>query len=165
MTFEPLFPPSTRLHNVYFGDVPPTLQLAAAYQEFRCEVLGLIEVTQENAHRFGNAGRIDWQPLTSPWVRVTRRYDKQPGTFDLGEQTSRYRNCGRYVLTPEFLRVTESLRGEVAGELDDGPVLQRLVARKKVVGVPLGGKLFDVGNWDGYLAANAYWLREQKRWS
>jgi UTP--glucose-1-phosphate uridylyltransferase len=151
--------------NVFFGDVSPARQLAAAFEEFHCEVLGLIKVTQGNAWRFGNAGRVDWEPLSPRWLRLTRLHDKQPGSFDLKDEKSAYRNCGRYVFTPDFLETTESLRGKVQGELDDVPVLQHLISRKRVIGVPLDGILFDVGHWDGYFSANAYWLKRQGRWN
>ncbi len=151
--------------NVFFAEAPSTRQMAEAFEEFHCEVLGLIEVTQANAWRFSNAGRVEWQPLTPRWVRLTHLHDKRPGSFELGAEKSVYRNCGRYVLTADFLDTAEALRGKLQGELDDVPVLQRLIREKQVIGVPLRGHLFDVGHWDGYFSANAYWLKREGLWN
>lgn len=151
--------------NVFFGAVSPARQLTAAYAEFRSDTLGLVEVNETNAHRYGSSGLVDLQPAGSGYFRITRLHDKRPGSLESKGGERVFRNCGRYVLTPDFFEFTHRWRGWSKGELDDIPVLQELVAQKLVIGVPLAGELFDTGHWDGYFAANAYWLKEHGVWN
>jgi UTP-glucose-1-phosphate uridylyltransferase len=41
--------------------------------------------------------------------------------------------------------------------MDDVPVIQRLIQEKRVLGIHIEGLGFDVGNRQGYEAANQYW--------
>ena len=62
---------------------------------------------------------------------------------------------GRWVFAPPVFERFERLRaGLPAGaELDDVPVLQELAAEGRLIGVPLAGVFYDVGQPAGYLEA------------
>ncbi len=64
---------------------------------------------------------------------------------------------GRWVFDPAVYDRFERLRTRLpsGAELDDVPVLQELAAEGRLIGVPLAGAFFDVGQPTGYLDALA----------
>ena len=65
-------------------------------------------------------------------------------------------------MRPRVLDVLEELRPATEGELDEVPAYQRIIAEGGAVGRVLPPPLFDVGNPEGYAAANR-WLAARPR--
>ncbi len=88
--------------------------------------------------------------------RVTHLSRKRAGTLILQKGEWVYKAVGRLILHPDFFDIFDAIFWEGGEELDDVPVIQRLVEEERLLGVHLEGSGFDVGNPQGYHAANAY---------
>ena len=53
------------------------------YAEYKQNILGLIEVNEDEAKLFGNYGKVEIQYLRNNSYLITGLQDKEPGTFDL----------------------------------------------------------------------------------
>lgn len=151
--------------NVYFGRPASTAQLLECFAEYKHNILGLIEVAKDRAGLFGNCGKVQVRNLKNNFFSITNLQNKAPGTFDLGGLDKALRSCGRYILGPEFFHEAEKMKKNGKPELDDVPILQNLIKKQKMLGVVLKGKLFDCGNWEGYWAANRYWIDNRAQWN
>ena len=77
--------------------------------------------------------------------------------FDPGTESAAVTPIGRMAFDTSVFDLFEAERQRLAPgeELDDVPVLQRLAADRRLVGVLLGAQFFDVGLPEGYRAALA----------
>jgi UTP--glucose-1-phosphate uridylyltransferase len=145
--------------NIFFSATPAIQQLIPIYQQWQRDVIGLIEISPSEAPNFGNCGRIDYRIVRDKLVEIEKVHDKGPGPFSLGPGLSALRCFPRAIYSPDYFYYIEQCRPHCLGELDDVPVLQRLVKEKGLLGYLLEGKGFDVGNYSGYMAANSYLMQ------
>ena len=130
----------------------PDYQLAdllAVYLESGQDVVGVIALTARDSGRYGDAGRIDFEPVGGRTLRALRAHGKRRGTLEIAAGETVYRSFGRHVCTPRFLTHLERTRGELAA-------VRRLIAESGLLGRVVPPPLFDVGNPRGYLAASAF---------
>jgi UTP-glucose-1-phosphate uridylyltransferase len=78
-------------------------------------------------------------------------------TFDTGGAPSAITAVGRYVFRPDVFDVIDEVERSLApgAELDDVPVLQRLLAARALVGRRLRGRFLDAGLPAGYAETQA----------
>jgi len=137
---------------------PAIAQLCEAFAAAGTNVVGLTEITAENAVSRGPT------PIY-PGVRRGDDYliesipakGAHGSTFSLGGARSAMTGVGRYVFLPEAFDIIDLVeRSLVAGsELDDIPVLQTMLARGRLAGRVLRGTFLDVGLPEGYREAAA----------
>jgi UTP--glucose-1-phosphate uridylyltransferase len=152
--------------NVFFARRPSLVDLQKCFAEYKKNVLGLIEVKKkEEANFYGNSGKVEVRALDENVYSISRLMDKAPATHESDEGVGIIRYCGRYILEPEFFSEVDKMHTGAGAEIDDVPVLQALVRRNRVLGVVLQGKLFDCGHWEGYWAAEQYWMENRGQWS
>jgi UTP-glucose-1-phosphate uridylyltransferase len=77
-------------------------------------------------------------------------------TFDLRGARSAFTGVGRYVFTPELWPAIDEVERALAPglELDDIPVMQQLLARGRLIGRRIRGRVMDVGLPSGYREAD-----------
>lgn len=150
--------------NVFWGARTSCQQIMAAGRDGHA-ILGLIEVTKENAQMFGNSGRVQLKALGGRKHEVIGLADKSAGAFLLDGAVKVVRMCGRYLLGPEFFEEADAIVASELANKDEVPILKRLIERKHVLGVELDGVLFDCGNWRGYRAANEFFWQNEILWS
>ncbi len=132
------------------GSLPPLLE---AHRNGGECVFALIEVGLQEAERYGNCGGVTLAAGTSRARRIETLQEKGPGSFQVTGESA-LRTFPRQILTPRFFQIAHELRRDHReGEFDDVPILRRLVAEGRVLGVPLAGRGFDVGNPVGHAAA------------
>jgi len=97
----------------------------------------------------GTAGRAECRQRTDGLWDVLRVSAKAPAA------PSTLTPIGRWVFAPSVFERFERLRARLpaGSELDDVPVLQELAAEGRLIGVPLAGVFYDVGQPAGYLEA------------
>lgn len=61
-------------------------QLNECFGEYKHNVLGLIEVTKDEAKIFGNCGKVEYQILKKKFCSINSLQDKASGILDLGEE-------------------------------------------------------------------------------
>ena len=141
---------------ILFSETPTVLQLTHAFFKYNQNVIGVIHVGSEEANLFGNVGVLDMTYLEKNIFRVNRLSEKYPGTLKIDPGQTVARSFGAGIYLPHYFDYIDAIRPTVRGELDDVPLLQKLTQDKNLLGVLLEGKGFDVGNLEGYHAANNY---------
>lgn len=143
--------------NLFVGAEPAVAQVIAAYEGEGTSVVGVTEVFARDAARRGPTA-VYPGVREGDLLRIERIPDKgmRGSTFDTGGAPSALTGVGRYVFTPEaFDAIDEVARSLAPGaELDDIPVMQRLLARGRLVGRVLHGRFLDVGLPGGYQEAD-----------
>ena len=144
--------------NLFIGDAPGLAQLIAVYHDTGKNVVAIVELTAENRHRYGPTaiypGRVEGNEFVIGLIP-----DKGPKshTFDLAGAKSAFTGVGRYVFLPEAFDVIDEVEAKLhrGKELDDIPVLQILLDRKRLTGCVVRGEFLDVGLPNGYATATA----------
>ncbi|NIO05601.1 MAG: NTP transferase domain-containing protein [Proteobacteria bacterium] len=141
---------------VLFDSRPALKQMVKAVGDRKESAVGFLCLDWREAGNFGNVGVLKTEKVDGAIHGVTHLSHKRPGTLILqkGEWVSKA--VGRLILHPDFFDVFDAIFWEDAEELDDVPVIQRLVEEKRLLGIHLEGSGFDVGNPQGYHAANAH---------
>lgn len=151
--------------NIFFGAIPPTVQLLDCFEEYKQNILALIEVNKAEADLYGNNGPVKLQPIEGQVFRIVELMDKSKAKLQTGRASRIIRTCGRFILTPDFFEEAGRFNNEVMQEQDEIPILQKFVQDGRMLGVLLEGKLYDCGNWQGYWAANQHWLELRRQWN
>lgn len=144
--------------NLFVGGPPAIGQVAAAYQATGVNVVAMTAVRAEEASRRGPTPVYEGRPEGELFA-LTAIPDKgaHHATFDVGGAASAFTGVGRYVFDPDVFPVIDAVERTLApgAELDDVPVLQRLLADGRLVGRLIEGRFLDVGIPDGYHEAQA----------
>jgi len=144
--------------NLFVGDAPGVAQVAESYARTGKNVVAVVEIFAGEAERRGATsafpGRLDGDEF-----HIERIPDKgaRTQTFDTGGARSAYTGVGRYVFEPELFAVIDEVERALAPgeELDDVPVMQRLLERGRLIGRRMRGRFLDVGLPEGYREADA----------
>ena len=124
------------------------------------DVVGVMKLSSSQSGMFGNAGRIDCHNQADGTIEITKMYDKGKGTIRIEPGRELLRTCGRYIFHSDFFRFVDRVRPTVAGEFDEVPVVQSIIAARGFLGCQMPWPLFDVGNERGFLAANSHLFGE-----
>jgi len=146
---------------VLFDSKPALNQMVEAVGKQGESVVGFLRLGCHEAGTFGNVGVLKTEKVEGPIHRILDLSGKKPGTLILEKGEWISKAVGRVILYPDFFDIFDAISWKGTEELDDVPVIQRLVEEKRLIGVHLDGYGFDVGNPQGYRAANAY-LKRQK---
>jgi UTP--glucose-1-phosphate uridylyltransferase len=144
--------------NLFIGSAPGLSQLIDVYQRTGKNVVAIVRLTAANKDRFGPTaiypGSVDQDEF-----RIASIPDKGPRekTFDLKGAESAFTGVGRYVFLPHVFATIDEVELSIPSgkELDDVPVMQRLLKRGKLTGRLIRGDFLDVGLPSGYLEADA----------
>ena len=143
--------------NWFHADEPALRQVEAGFRSTGVSAIGLVEVTAEHAGILGNVGGVTLEPLGGRTHRILSLQEKAAGSFEINGSAATLRGCARYVVGPEFYDALAATgRPQDAGEWDDVPAFQRLIATGGLIGQAIEGRFFDVGQKAGYAAAAAY---------
>jgi len=145
--------------NIFMAKTPALFQLIQVFEEYAKDVIALIEIPVERRGYFGNYGRVELQCIKDNLFRVIQLYDKGCRDSHPDKLISEKRTFGRAIYYPHLFDYIEQMRSIISKgtELDDVPVLQRLIRERECIGCLLQGIGFDVGNVAGYRLANLYW--------
>jgi UTP--glucose-1-phosphate uridylyltransferase len=126
--------------------------LKAAFMETGIDTIALSEVNRENATVTGNTGRIDYKIFKGNIFKITKFFPKTLGHFNLGLMEKTFRTCGMMISNSHIFEYIEKFRKDVAGkEYIDFHVRNHMLSICGFMGFQLPGKLFDVGNPQGYM--------------
>jgi len=139
---------------ILFEGESPSFQLIKAYPlEKGLNLVGVVEIKPEESQYFGNVGLIRGKKLGGRKILIEDLSGKRKEPISSSHKF--LKAIGRWVLWDEIFFLLEETKNHME-EWDDTPALQALCKKGKVIGVLLKGKGFDVGNLQGFLAANAY---------
>lgn len=124
-------------------------QMAALYKQFRCSIVAVEEVPEEDTHKYGV---IAGQMIREDLFRVDNMVEKpEPGTAP-----SNLAIIGRYILTPDIFDIIEETEPGKGGEIQITDALLKQAQSGCVLAFKFKGKRFDCGSVDGYIEATNY---------
>lgn len=143
--------------NLFVAETPALAQLIAVHRDTGKNVVAIVEVAAEERVRYGPTaifpGRVDRNEYL-----IERIPDKgsKGTTFDTKGAAAAFTGVGRYVFLPAAFDVIDQVDAglRVGSELDDIPVMQRLLASGELTGCLIRGEFLDVGLPSGYAAAS-----------
>jgi UTP-glucose-1-phosphate uridylyltransferase len=138
-----------------------TSTLLAGHRVSRLPTVLLGDVAQQDADHVGAFGRAAVEPMEGGIVTVTQLEGRgsSQARFDTAGAASALAPLGRVVLPGDVFGAFEEEAAVLppGAELDDRPVLQRLVAARRLAGVVTTSRCYDIGVPEGYHDAVARW--------
>jgi UTP--glucose-1-phosphate uridylyltransferase len=143
--------------NLFVDDQPALQQVIDAYQQTGINVVAVVEIFADEAKRRGPTavypGRLDHDLF-----HIERVPDKGARTdrFDTGGAASAFTGIGRFIFESDAFEAIDEVERSLAkgAELDDIPVMQRLLSRNRLIGRRIRGRFLDVGLPEGLQEAN-----------
>lgn len=145
---------------LFVGKEPALLQVRKAFEATGRDTLALIRVRPEDV--FSDCGAVDLGPRGErPFPSVRRIGPKGPGRFRVPPGRTRLRTFPRSIFLPHYFGFIDRVRGGLSPgeELDDVPVLRRMVEEVEVGAVELEGRGFDAGSPEGLARVRDYFER------
>ena len=139
--------------DLCLNDGPGVLaQMVALYRQFRCSIVAIMEVPEEEAHKYGV---IAGEPLQDGIYRVETMVEKPSPE----EAPSNLAIIGRYILTPDIFDLIRATPPGANGEIQLTDALQTQARRGGVMAYKFKGRRFDCGNVSGFVEATDYVYR------
>ena len=139
--------------DLCLNDGPGVLaQMAELYRQFRCSIVAIMEVPEEEVHRYGV---IAGEPLKDGVYRVEKMIEKPPAE----EAPSNLAIIGRYILTPDIFDIIRATPPGANGEIQITDALQTQAERGSVMACKFRGRRFDCGSVPGFVEATDYVYR------
>lgn len=131
------------------GEPNVMAQMVALYKQFRCSIVAVMEVPNEDTEKYGV---IAGAPLRDRIYQVNDMVEK-PSPEDA---PSNLAIIGRYILTPDIFDILRETPPGKNGEIQITDALQTQAKNGCVIAYKFKGIRFDCGSIDGYVAATNY---------
>ncbi|MCK5892959.1 MAG: UTP--glucose-1-phosphate uridylyltransferase GalU [Endozoicomonadaceae bacterium] len=124
-------------------------QMVALYKQFRCTIIAIEEVPQDQIHKYGV---VAGEMMRNDIYRINTMIEKP----SLEEAPSNLAIIGRYILTPDIFGILEDIEPDKNGELQLTDALMKQAQNGCVIAYKFKGKRFDCGNVKGFVEATNY---------
>ncbi|TBW51557.1 UTP--glucose-1-phosphate uridylyltransferase GalU [Marinobacter halodurans] len=131
------------------GDIGVLAQMAELYKQFRCSIVAIEEVPEDETHKYGV---IAGEPMKDGLYRITDMVEK-PAPEDA---PSNLAIIGRYILTPDIFEIIENTEPGKNGEVQITDALLHQAQKGCVLAYKFRGRRFDCGSVDGFVDATNY---------
>lgn len=128
------------------GDEGVLSQMVKIYQQFRCTIVAIQEVPEDEVHKYGV---IAGEEMKDGLFRVTDMVEK-PAKEDA---PSNLAIIGRYILTPDIFDKIEATEPGKNGEVQITDAILKQAQEGCVLAYKFRGKRFDCGSIDGFVEA------------
>ena len=125
------------------------LQMIKLYKQFRCSIVAIQEVPQDQVHKYGI---IEGELIRDGLYRVNTMVEK-PRPEDT---SSNLAIIGRYILTPDIFDLIEDTQTGKGGEIQITDALMKQAQNGCVLAYKIQGKRFDCGGAEGYIEASNF---------
>jgi len=132
--------------DIMVSSPPAIKQLIDVFDKYRCSVLGIQEVPQEDVSKYGIVGGKE---IEEGVYRVDTLIEK-PTTE---EAPSNLAITGRYILTPGIFDALRDIPPGKGGEIQLTDGIQKLGLREAIYAKIIEGKRYDTGTKVGFLEA------------
>jgi UTP--glucose-1-phosphate uridylyltransferase len=143
--------------NIFVAEQPALWQVMETYQRTGKNVVAIVEIHAEEAARRGPTPVLRGN-LHGDDYHLEQIPDKgdRHATFDAQGARRAFTAVGRYVFTPDVFTVIDQVEHALppGAELDDVPVMQRLLACGELIGRRIIGRFLDIGLPLGYEEAS-----------
>ncbi|WP_066014162.1 UTP--glucose-1-phosphate uridylyltransferase GalU [Endozoicomonas atrinae] len=124
-------------------------QMAQLYKQFRCSIVAVQEVPEDEVHKYGV---ISGQYISEDLIRVENMVEK-PAKEDA---PSNLAIIGRYILTPDIFDLIHDTQPGKGGEIQITDALMAQAQRGCVMAYKFKGERFDCGSIEGFIEATNY---------
>lgn len=124
-------------------------QMAELYKQFRCSIVAIQEVPEEETHKYGV---IRGETLKDGVYRIDAMVEK-PAPEDA---PSNLAIIGRYILTPDIFEILRETEPGANGEIQLTDALQIQASRGCVMAYQFKGRRFDCGSVPGFVEATNF---------
>ncbi|CAM3017760.1 UTP--glucose-1-phosphate uridylyltransferase GalU [Vibrio rarus] len=124
-------------------------QMAALYKQFRCSIVAVQEVPEDETHKYGV---IKGEVIKDDIIRVDDMVEKP----EQGTAPSNLAIIGRYILTPDIFDLIEETEPGKGGEIQITDALLKQAKAGCVLAYKFKGQRFDCGSVEGYIEATNY---------
>jgi UTP-glucose-1-phosphate uridylyltransferase len=143
--------------NLFVGDRPALAQVVDRFVDAGRNVVAVVEISAAEAGRRGPTSVLEGH-LVGGGYEITRIPDKREGAacFDTLGAASAFTAVGRFVLDADAFHAIDEVERELplGAELDDLPVMQRLLRNGRLTGRWVRGRFLDLGLPDGFREAD-----------
>jgi UTP--glucose-1-phosphate uridylyltransferase len=138
------------------GEGDPVLaQMAQIYRKYRCSVVAIEEVPEEEVHKYGV---IECSPLEEGIFVISDMVEKPAAE----EAPSNLAIIGRYILTPDIFDILRRTPPGKNGELQITDALKTQALEGMVLAYKFRGRRFDCGSVDGFVDATNYFYERYR---
>jgi len=130
-------------------------QMARIYAKYRCSVVAIEEVPEEEVHKYGVIAGSELED----GVYVVSNMVEKPAPE---EAPSNLAIIGRYILTPDIFDVIRNTPPGRNGEIQITDALQAQAVKNMVLAYRFKGKRFDCGSVEGFVAATNFFYERWK---
>jgi UTP--glucose-1-phosphate uridylyltransferase len=131
------------------GDIGVLAQMVKIFDQFRCSIVAIQEVPDEDVHKYGIIAGDD---LGNGLYRVNNMVEK-PSKEDA---PSNLAIIGRYILSPDIFAKIDATSAGINGEVQITDALLKQAKEGCVIAYKFRGKRFDCGSIDGFVEATNY---------
>jgi len=124
-------------------------QMVKLFQQFRCSIVAIEEVPQDETHKYGV---IAGDALSDSLFRVTDMVEKPAAD----KAPSNLAIIGRYILTPDIFDVLENTAPGKNGEVQITDALLQQAHDGCVIAYKFKGRRFDCGSVKGFVEATNF---------
>ena len=128
------------------GDDGVLLQMVKLYKQFRCSIVAIQEVPEDQISKFGV---IAGEQIKDGLYQISDMVEKPPAD----EAPSNLAIIGRYILTPDIFDLIENTPPGKNGEIQLTDALLTQAKNGCVMGYRFKGRRFDCGSVDGFVDA------------
>ena len=128
-------------------------QMAQLYRQFRCSIVAIMEVPDDQVHKYGV---IAGECMKEGLYRVEDMVEKPARE----QAPSNMAIIGRYILTPDIFEILEQTPAGKNGEIQITDALLQQARQGCVMAYQFQGKRFDCGSVDGFVEATNHVYRE-----
>jgi UTP--glucose-1-phosphate uridylyltransferase len=130
-------------------------QMARIYAKYRCSVVAIEEVPQDEVHKYGVIAGSELED----GVYVVSNMVEKPAPE---EAPSNLAIIGRYILTPDIFDVIRATPPGRNGEIQITDALQTQAVKNMVLAYRFKGKRFDCGSVEGFVEAINHFYQHWK---
>ncbi|BCD96744.1 UTP--glucose-1-phosphate uridylyltransferase GalU [Marinagarivorans cellulosilyticus] len=124
-------------------------QMVALYKQFRCSIVAIQEVPEDQIHKFGV---IAGESIKDGIYQVSDMVEKPTKE----EAPTNLAIIGRYILTPDIFEIIEKTPPGKNGEVQLTDALLTQAKQGCVLGYKFKGKRFDCGSVEGFVDATNF---------
>lgn len=131
------------------GDDSVLAQMVKLYKQFRCSIVAIQEIPQEDTDKYGI---IAGECMRDGLYRITNMIEKPKPE----EAPSNLAIIGRYILTPDIFDILRETPPGKNGELQITDALLKQARTGCVLAYKFRGRRFDCGSIDGFVEATNF---------
>ncbi|MGL4590101.1 MAG: UTP--glucose-1-phosphate uridylyltransferase GalU [Mycoplasmatales bacterium] len=141
--------------DLVVGDTPSMKQLIDAYDQTKCSIMGVQEVSYDDVDKYGVVALEKNEEKVEKMTDFVEKPKKEVAPSNRAV-------LGRYVLTPTIFKYLENQEAGVGNEIQLTDAVKRMMSEEDVYACTFTGRRYDIGDKLGFLIATVDFALENK---